>query len=113
VALFRCIQFKVNRTFVIDVPSRTRIKEARAIINRDETSRIHVMGIIVKEQVEYNRPWNWHLDPASIEFFDRSTEICDASIVDLERQLNDVGGPFLPHNKWCPWGSQVIEEIDL
>jgi hypothetical protein len=112
-AYFRCYQQAVRRTFVIDVIDPERIKEARAILEDRETSKIHVRGTVIKEFRTYNWPWSWHLDPRSIDFFEYAAEVCDASVVLLEKRLRDVGGGFLPHNVWCPWNSRVIEEVEL
>lgn len=111
-AYFRCYQTTVHRTFVIEVPSRQRIKEARAIVDGLETRKVQIMGTLIKEPRHYNKPWSWHLDPTTIEFFDLAEEVCDASIVEVEKRLDEVGGAFLPKCVWCPWGSRVIEEIE-
>lgn len=111
-AYFRCHQTSVHRTFVIDLFSKQRVKEARNIVEGVETRKIHVMGTLIKEPRPYNWPWSWHLDPSTIEFFENATEVCDASVVDVEKRLAEIGGDFLPRNVWCPWSSRVIEEID-
>jgi len=110
-ALFRCLQDGVHRTFVIELTDAKLVKQARAIAQGNETVRVHVIGKIVKEPRTYNKPWSWHLDPGSIEFFENSTEVCDSSVLFVEEHLAEVGGDFLPHGVWCPWKSRVIEEV--
>jgi len=112
-AYFRCYQEGVRRSFVIEVTDAERIKEARAILEDRETSKIHVRGKVIKESRPYNWPWSWHLDPSSISFFCYAAEVCDASVVDVEKRLHEVGGGFLPMDVWCPWKSRVIEEVEI
>jgi hypothetical protein len=108
---FRCIQEAVNRTFVIELLDLALVKHARAIVAGRITKGTSVEGDIIKELRPYNKPWSWHLDPATINFFERATEVCDASIVYVEEHLDEVGGAFLPRSHWCPWGSRLIEEV--
>ncbi|MBQ8103493.1 MAG: calmodulin [Afipia sp.] len=110
-AFFRCIQEVINRGFVVEITDEATIKKARAILSRRITESTSIRGVIVKTPKPYNRPWSWHLDPASIEFFGQAMEVCEASIVQVEKHLDEVGGAFLPHNNWCPWRSSLVEEV--
>ena len=110
---FRCYQDGVHRTFVIEVTDQALIKRARSIVNGFELEAVSVRGRVVKEPRRYNRPWSWHLDPSSIDFFRHAPEVCDASVVHLEEHLDEVGGAYLPKSIWCPWKSRVIEEIEF
>jgi len=67
-ALFRCYQDNIHRTFVIELNDVAMIKQARSFALGDEPSK-SVKGNIVKEPKQYNAPWSWHIDPTSIEFF--------------------------------------------
>ncbi len=107
---FRCFQEAVNRTYVVEITDPATIKKARAIIKAN-IQGLSIEGDIVKEPRPYNKPWSWHLDPSSINFFERGTEVCDASVVHIEEHLDEVGGAFLPGAHWCPWRSRVIEEV--
>lgn len=110
-AFFRCIQAVINRCFVVEITDEATVKKARAILSRSITTGTSIRGVIVKQPKPYNKPWSWHLDPASIEFFGEAMEVCEASIVQVEAHLNEVGGAFLPHNRWCPWRSGLVEEV--
>jgi hypothetical protein len=90
-----------------------RTKEARDVVSGVETRTTSVMGTIIKVPAPYNPPWSYHLDPASISFFRCAIEVCDASPQYVEEHLSEVGGVFLPGSVWCPWSSQVIEEVVL
>ncbi|MDR6660031.1 BP74-related protein [Tardiphaga sp. 862_B3_N4_1] len=109
-AYFRCYQQSIHKSFVIQLETEALVKEARGFVSGKLAAK-SVMGRIVKETRLYNAPWSWHLDPPTIEFFETTTEVCDASILDVEAHLADVGGSFLPKNVWCPWQSRVIEEV--
>lgn len=98
-------------SFVIKLVDENKITHARRILSGDETMRIHVQGIIVKEPASYNPGRMFHIDPATIDFFEMAMEVCDATVELIEADLGNVGGDFLPGNHWCPWSSQLIREI--
>ncbi len=100
-------------TFIFKLTDPEKIDRAKAIINGEEKETIHVTGVIVKEPASYNGSWSFHLDPETIDFFAASIEACDAAIQGVEDNLAEVGGAFLPDNRWCPWSSRVIREIPL
>lgn len=106
--------FKGNTaTFTIMLMDAVKIQYARKLLEGEGEGQIHVMGLIVKEKVSYNPEWNYHLDSASIRFFESAMEVCDAKPQHIEDNLVDVGDSFLPNNRWCPWKSHVVKEIFL
>jgi hypothetical protein len=96
-------------TFVIALMDPGKIAEARHIIATG--SGEHVSGYIVPRKASYNKAWDFELNPDSIEFFQYSTEVCDASIAYVNDHLPTVGTDFLPGNQWCPWSSELVREI--
>jgi hypothetical protein len=100
-------------TFTIMLTQPARIQEARDIVSGVQTDAVSVMGTIVKAPAPYNPPWSYHLDPASITFFQAAVEVCDAAPRYVEQHLSEVGGAFLPDSVWCPWSSRVVEELEL
>jgi len=98
-------------TFVIELSDADKIATARAILAGQEPD-LHVMGQIVKQPIDYNPPWGFHLAPESIEFFHSAIEVCDASILYVEQHLDEACGAFLPGCTWCPWGSRLVEEVE-
>jgi hypothetical protein len=108
-ALFECLDASVSKTFVIELINAARIDEARKII--DGKLKKGVRGTVVPEAASYNRPWSWHLEPATISFFEMATEVCDCNVQYLEDHLSEIGGAFLPHNNWCPWSSRLVREV--
>jgi len=101
----------VGDRFVIAVTDPATIAEGRAMASGRAPAK-HVSGLVVAEAAPYNAPWSFHLDPASISFFEMSVEVCDATTSYVEEHLAEVGGAFLPGRRWCPWSSRLIEVID-
>lgn len=99
--------------FVFMLNQSEKINEARAILRGENGLKNQVTGIIVAEPVYYNAPWGYHLQPESVEFFEMAAEVCDATIVYVEEHLEQVGGTFLPGNRWCPWSSHLVREIRM
>lgn len=100
-----------KRPFIIMLTDASVITHARRILAGEETSRIHVQGTIIKSQASYNPEWSFHIDPASVKFFELAIEVCDASITYVEEHLKEVGGATLPNCHWCPWSSRLIREL--
>ena len=98
-------------TFTILLTDTARIQEARDIIHGVQTEKVRVMGTIIKAPAFYNPHWSYHLDPASIEFFEVAVEVCDAHPQYVEEHLEEVCGAFLPHCVWCPCSSVVTGEL--
>ncbi len=109
-ALFR---FTDNHSsFVIKLIELEKIIHARRILNGEEKARIHVRGTIIKKTDSYNPSWSFYLDPKSIDFFEFSIEVCDASIDFVEQNLPEIGNSTLPNCNWCPWSSKIVEEVE-
>ncbi len=88
----------------------TKIQEAQAIISGQKPSRM-IVGTIAKQPAAYNPPWNYHLDPASVQFVNAAIEVCDATILGVEQHLDEACGSFLPGCAWCPWGSRLTAQV--
>ncbi|MGR9154642.1 BP74-related protein (plasmid) [Rhizobium leguminosarum] len=99
---------KTNR-FIFRLDDDKRIAEAREILKSG--SKLHVQGTIETQKAPYNPKWSYVLSPATISFFENQIEVCDANMVHVEQHLDEVGGSYLPHSRWCPWSSQLIEEV--
>ncbi|GLX99945.1 hypothetical protein [Actinoplanes sp. NBRC 101535] len=110
-ALFEFTDTNGQNRFVIQLTDQAKIDHARRILSGEEKNRIHPHGRIIKRAVPYNPGWSYHLDPATIDFFEVAIEVCDASIVYTEDHLDEAGGPFLPGGHWCPWSSRLTREI--
>lgn len=110
-AYFRFTDTDGKPRFVIKLVEPEKIEHARRILRGEETSRIHVQGVVEKKPAEYNPGWSYHLKPDSIDFFEFAVEVCDSSIQYVEENLEQVGGAFLPGSHWCPWTSRIVDEV--
>ena len=97
--------------FIFELTDEAKIAHALKVISGEERSKVHVLGRIVKTQQPYNPKWSFHLNPASIDFFEVAIEVCDAQIFYVEDHLDEACGAFLPGCVWCPWGSKVEREV--
>jgi hypothetical protein len=98
-----------SKEFIFELTDTERITEAREILSTG--SRMHVMGRIKKQQKPYNPDWDYHLDPATIRFFEVAIEVCDATMTYLNDHLDEACGAFLPGCIWCPWDSRLQREV--
>ncbi|MER5325286.1 BP74-related protein [Streptosporangium roseum] len=96
---------------VLKLTDPAKIQHARDLISGATTDEPHVIGRIVKRPAPYNRPWSYHYNPDTIDFFDQAFEVCDATIPYVEEHLDEAGGPFLPGLIWCPWTSRLVREV--
>jgi hypothetical protein len=97
--------------FMIQLVEPHKIEHARRILRGEERSCVHVQGTIIKESAIYNPGWKYHSAPESIEFFEHVIEVCDASMQYVEEHLDEIGGSTLPGSHWCPWSSQLVDEV--
>lgn len=99
--------------FIIQLTNPTLIAEARSLLAGTSPTPLqkHIMGVIVPSPAPYNPDWHYHLNPSSISFFSYTVEVCDAGMKLIEDHLDEVGGAFLPQNRWCPWGSELVAEV--
>jgi hypothetical protein len=98
--------------FVFELHDPKLIEQAITIIHMPNESRPHVSGIIDTSTVHYNARWGFHYLPETISFPDISAEVCDAETSYVQHHLKEVGGHFLPGNRWCPWNQKVVREVD-
>ncbi len=100
-------------TFIFKLTDPVKIQNARDILAGKIQDAIHVVGYIRKEAATYNPPWGYHLDPSTIVFFEIAAEVCDAGIQYVQDHLEEACGSFLPNCQWCPWGSELIKEVEF
>jgi photosystem II stability/assembly factor-like uncharacterized protein len=94
------------QTFTFKLNDPGKIAQARSLLGQQKI----VSGVIVKSPASFNQPWHFQLAPSSINFVDLSVEVCDANIQDVEAHLSEVGGQYLPGNRWCPWSARLLRE---
>jgi hypothetical protein len=58
-------------------------------------------GLVVRGEPSVNDGYTWHIDPASVEFADVTTEVCDGL-------PSDVEASSWSSNRYCPWSARVV-----
>jgi hypothetical protein len=58
-------------------------------------------GRVVRGDPDVNAGYSWHIDPASVEFADTTTEVCDGRPSDVEKTT-------ITSEWYCPWSAQVV-----
>jgi hypothetical protein len=112
-AYFEMRDFSVSeKAFVLKLTDPDLIAHARRVLDGTETDRIHVSGTIVDKPADYNPGWSFHIDPASLDFFEVAIEVCDANADYIEGFVSKGQGSPLPDSHWCPWSSMLTKEID-
>ena len=96
VATFRV----VDQEFKVELASADLVANAEALLRGEEAPSIPV-GLIVRDDPSINAPWSWHIDPATVEFADMTTEVCDG----LPEYVEDG---TLTSDIYCPWGAQIV-----
>lgn len=58
-------------------------------------------GKVVRGDPGVNTGYSWQIDPASVEFVDMTTEVCDGRPSDVEQQI-------VTSEQFCPWSAKVV-----
>ena len=92
------------RILLVD-PQATQLAER--ILAGEEPQKI-VIGDLRCGSGNFNGPWNWHLEPATVGFADVTIELCDGcpSFVEteLEYWLDTV-------RRYCPWSAELLRRV--
>ncbi|TFV99923.1 BP74-related protein [Leifsonia flava] len=88
-----------QQTFKIELATPELVQHAKALLAGEEVAAIPV-GHIVRDDPSVNAPWSWHIDPATLEFADFTTEVCDG----LPEYVEDG---TLTSDIYCPWLAKV------
>lgn len=108
VAYFRFTD-TARKYFIIKLTDPIKIAQARTIISKKQSKILN--GVISKQKAVYNPAWSYVYEPMSIEFADFAAEVCDGNMQYIQDHLSEVGGSFLPGNRWCPWTSRMVDEV--
>ena len=87
-------QYRIELTDPADIDIARRLlagQEAPAIPN----------GLVVRGDPSVNTGYSWHIDPASLEFADATTEVCDGKPSDVENNT-------ITSDRYCPWSATVV-----
>lgn len=102
-----------QETYRIELATPELIRHARQLMAGEDVGRIP-NGRIVRDDSgaddsgidnsvsdPINAPWSWHIDPATLEFADFTTEVCDG----LPQYVEDG---TLTSDYFCPWSAEII-----
>jgi hypothetical protein len=106
--MFDCPPGKERFIFTLDDPRK--IAKAREMI-LDNQEGLHVRGEIVIEPAYYNEPWDFHLNPATIDFVKNSSQFADQINLLVEKQLSREKETFAPNDIWNYGGARLLTEI--
>ena len=110
--LFEFTDSDHKKKFIIKLVDPKKIEHARRILSGQEKKKVHIGGKIIKEKVNYNPDWSYHLALESMDFFEMAIEVCDSTMQMIEDRLEEVCGAYLPDCHWCPWSSKLVRELD-
>jgi hypothetical protein len=91
----------IDQEFRVELTDPKDVEAARRLLRGEEAPRIP-NGIVVRGNPGVNTGYSWHIDPASIEFADVTTEVCDGLPSDVEANA-------ITFDRYCPWQAEVIE----
>ncbi|MFS0894515.1 hypothetical protein [Microbacterium sp. 179-I 3D3 NHS] len=89
-----------GKRFRIELITPELVEHAEDLLAGEEVPAIPV-GRIVRDDPSVNAPWSWHIDPATLEFADFTTEVCDG----LPEYVEDG---TLTSDTYCPWLATVV-----
>ena len=91
----------IDETYKIELATPELVEHVKQLMAGDEVAAIP-NGIVVRDDAGPNAPWSWHIDPASLEFADFTTEVCDGLPSDVEDDL-------ITSDRYCPWQAIVTD----
>ena len=94
-----------GETFSSQITSPTGVDEALALWAGASTAKIP-NGALVCSPAPFNCPWSFHQDPATIEFADVTTEVCDGKPSYVDAHCTAFGA------RYCPWSAKLVELRD-
>jgi len=91
----------IDQEYRIELTDPADIEIARKLL-RGEVAPAIPNGIVVRGDPGVNTGYTWHIDPASLEFADVTTEVCDGLPSDVEANT-------ITSDHYCPWQAKVVK----
>jgi hypothetical protein len=91
----------IDQEYRIELTDPADIEIARKLL-RGEVAPAIPNGIVVRGDPSVNTGYTWHIDPASLEFADVTTEVCDGLPSDVEANT-------ITSDHYCPWQAKVVK----
>lgn len=86
--------------FKVELATPELIDHAKRLLSGENISAIP-NGFVVRDEVDVNAPWSWHIDPNQFEFAFVTTEVCDGIPSDVENRT-------ITSDHYCPWSAKII-----
>jgi len=90
----------VDQTYKIELTTPELQEHARQLLAGEDVAGIP-NGKVVRDDPGVNAPWSWHIDPATLEFADQTTEVCDG----LPEYVEDG---TVTSEYYCPWSAKIV-----
>ncbi|NYF13960.1 hypothetical protein HDC34_002254 [Pseudoclavibacter sp. JAI123] len=89
----------VDQSFKVELATPELVEHAQKLLDGEDVSAIP-LGTVVRGDASVNEPWTWHIDPATLEFADFTTEVCDG----LPEYVEDG---TVTSDVYCPWSAKI------
>lgn len=90
-----------DQQFRVRITDAATAREAQELVG-DGNVKV-ISGVVRAGNGGFNTGWNWHLDPATIDFADMTIELCDG----CPNMVEEDPGTWVG-NRFCPWSTKVI-----
>lgn len=97
VATFRVAD---EESYRIELATPELVEHAQQLLAGEDVAAIPI-GTVVRDEPGPNAPWSWHIDPATLQFADLTTEVCDG----LPSFVEDG---TVTSDQYCPWSAEVV-----
>ncbi|MGA2628078.1 MAG: hypothetical protein ABSF63_13585 [Candidatus Bathyarchaeia archaeon] len=76
-----------------------------ALGNLNGLNNMHPIGVIDFGDGGFNKPWGWHYKPETVTMTEFSTEVCDAELHFVQKNLDYWVNTV---KYYCPWAAKII-----
>jgi hypothetical protein len=90
----------VSETYKVELVTPELVKQAKDLLAGKGGATIPV-GTVVRDSPGVNKPWTWHIDPATFHFAFATIEVCDG----LPSYVEDR---TITSDTYCPWSAKVV-----
>ena len=90
-----------SESYKIELATPELVEHVKKLLAGEDVAAIP-NGLVVRDDPGPNGPWSWHIDPASLEFADATTEVCDGL-------PSDVEDAAITSDRYCPWSAVVTD----
>jgi len=93
--------------FRVRIDNALLANQARRMMTRQDQQRI-INGELDRGDGGFNTGYGWHMKPATIQFADVTTEVCDGRPSDVQ---SDITYWVDTVKRYCPWSGRFVSEV--